>query len=68
MRKMSSNRHIGRFEKLEDRNMMAVNVQEFSNSVGIYGDQADDEIQIYSIGTRLIRVQGLNGTQVEGGT
>ncbi|MCA9178960.1 MAG: hypothetical protein KDB14_31065 [Planctomycetales bacterium] len=68
MRKKSNNRHIGRFEKLEDRNMMAVNVQDFSNSVSIYGDQGDDEIQIYSIGTRLIRVQGLNGTQVDGGT
>jgi hypothetical protein len=64
---LSNNRKIGSgLESLERRNMMAVTVSAVNGDLLINGDAGNDQIQVSKLTSGAIRVEGLNGTRVNG--
>lgn len=56
------------FEALEDRTMMAVSVSQSGTQLFILGDAADDSIEVFSSGSRLVILSGGVRTDVTGTT
>lgn len=53
-------------ETLEDRKLMAVNVVVSGGDLIINGDGASDQVQLSKLTNGAVRVQGLNGTAING--
>jgi hypothetical protein len=53
-------------ETLEDRKLMAVNVLVSAGDLIINGDGASDQVQLSKLTNGAVRIQGLNGTAVNG--